>query len=726
MIKKITIKDTASFDNVIGVSFVPTLINFIYGSNGSGKTTISNIIADCSAHPNCNIDWGLATPLQTLVYNRKFIESNFEQLSELKGIFTLGKESKEEIENIKNRTDEITEKEKIIVSAKTILEQETEKLKTLESNFSDKCWAIHKEYEEIFIKAFEGNRSSKERFKAKVISEFASNKQPLETYVELEQKANAILNTAAARASEVKEIITLDLKSLEQNSIFQTRIIGKDDVDIARMILKLNNSDWVRQGISYLKANDDYCPFCQQITTQQFREQLNEYFDETYNQQILALKSASNKYYLDIKILLETLSAYLTLDNQFIDVNSLTNLNSFISSVYQKNLLNLEKKAKEPTIKIELESISEPLNKAKLIIDLAIIKTKEHNKLIANIEIERKTLIAKIWAYVINDLKKDFEIYQKGKEANEKATKALIDKIKLTQNEIKALKINIQNSESKITSVKPTIDAINKTLAGFGFNNFSLTEGTTIGSYKVVRESGHDAKQTLSEGEKTFITFLYFFHLTSGSFETDKITHNKVLVIDDPISSLDSSILFIVSNLVRQLISQCRTGTSNIKQIYILTHNVYFHKEVTFQKRGDSNKGESFWIIKKIGNASVIEQHEENPIQTSYDLLWHEIRHPAKINKITVFNTLRRILEYYFKILGRMKDDELLQKFEGEDKIISNSLLSWINEGSHLINDDVFIATDDETVEKYLKVFKRIFEVENQIEHYNMMMKIIS
>lgn len=154
-------------------------------------------------------------------------------------------------------------------------------------------------------------------------------------------------------------------------------------------------------------------------------------------------------------------------------------------------------------------------------------------------------------------------------------------------------------------------------MAGFGFNNFSLTEGTTIGSYKVVRESGHDAKQTLSEGEKTFITFLYFFHLTSGSFETDKITHNKVLVIDDPISSLDSSILFIVSNLVRQLISQCRTGTSNIKQIYILTHNVYFHKEVTFQKRGDSNKGESFWIIKKIGNASVIEQHEENPIQTS-------------------------------------------------------------------------------------------------------------
>src|SRR5665647_199398 len=98
MIKNITIKDTASFDKVHGINFTPTLVNFIYGSNGSGKTTISNVIHNCSAFPSCKLDWGLATPLQTLVYNRSFIEENFEQLSELKGIFTLGKESKDEIE----------------------------------------------------------------------------------------------------------------------------------------------------------------------------------------------------------------------------------------------------------------------------------------------------------------------------------------------------------------------------------------------------------------------------------------------------------------------------------------------------------------------------------------------------------------------------------------------------------------------------------------------------
>ena len=50
--------------------------------------------------------------------------------------------------------------------------------------------------------------------------------------------------------------------------------------------------------------------------------------------------------------------------------------------------------------------------------------------------------------------------------------------------------------------------------------------------------------------------------------------------------------------------------------------------------------------------------------------------------------------------------------------------MSWINDGSHMINDDIFVSTDSEMVEKYLEIFKRIFIEEGQIEHYNMMMRI--
>lgn len=59
------------------------------------------------------------------------------------------------------------------------------------------------------------------------------------------------------------------------------------------------------------------------------------------------------------------------------------------------------------------------------------------------------------------------------------------------------------------------------------------------------------AETTLSEGEITFITFLYFLQLTKGSIDKDSISEDRILVIDDPVSSLDSNILFIVSSLLK-------------------------------------------------------------------------------------------------------------------------------------------------------------------------------
>ncbi len=91
------------------------------------------------------------------------------------------------------------------------------------------------------------------------------------------------------------------------------------------------------------------------------------------------------------------------------------------------------------------------------------------------------------------------------------------------------------------------------TLLSFGFSSFSLAESEKEGFYKIVRPNGEDAKETLSEGEKTFITFLYFYHLLKGSNTESGITENRIVVFDDPVSSLDSDILFIVSSLIKKL-----------------------------------------------------------------------------------------------------------------------------------------------------------------------------
>ena len=107
-----------------------------------------------------------------------------------------------------------------------------------------------------------------------------------------------------------------------------------------------------------------------------------------------------------------------------------------------------------------------------------------------------------------------------------------------------------------MVSIKPIVNEINTLLKGYGFMNFSLacTEDEKILSYSKRRWS--ISRRNTERGEVTFITFLYYYHLAKGSLEENDISKNKVLVIDDPISSLDSNILFIVSVLVKDLMKE--------------------------------------------------------------------------------------------------------------------------------------------------------------------------
>ena len=146
-----------------------------------------------------------------------------------------------------------------------------------------------------------------------------------------------------------------------------------------------------------------------------------------------------------------------------------------------------------------------------------------------------------------------------------------------------------------------------------GFQGFYLREKAGVqNTYEVIRQYGTVAVK-LSEGERNFIAFLYFYHLVRGSHSSDG-TKEKIVVIDDPVSSMDSSTLFIVSSIVRELVENCHNNTtypdaSNpdryIKQIFILTHNVYFHREITYNQVG-RYECSNFYIIRKTDNVSRI------------------------------------------------------------------------------------------------------------------------
>jgi wobble nucleotide-excising tRNase len=321
------------------------------------------------------------------------------------------------------------------------------------------------------------------------------------------------------------------------------------------------------------------------------------------------------------------------------------------------------------------------------------------------------------------ELKADLDSYKTKRDGLRKAITSMTEQIKSATADRAKKAAAIQELEKQTTSVQPTIDGVNAVLSSFGFRSFLLAKVGKGTSYKLLRPDGSDARATLSEGEKNFVTFLYFYHLLKGSDSETGMTTDRVVVFDDPVSSLDSDILFIVGSLIKGLLEEVRAGTGHIKQVFVLTHNVYFHKDVTFNPRrtNEAMNEETFWVVRKLGLESKLQKHASNPIKTSYELLWAELRNPNRSN-LTIQNTVRRILENYFKVLGGVDPDKICALFEGKEKLICKSLFSWVNAGSHHALDDLYVSVDDTLIDTYLKVFRTIFEKAEHLAHYKMMM----
>lgn len=732
MIESISLANEASYGDTPVVLPKLSKHNFFYGANGTGKTTITRVIADETSFPTCQVSWTGGTKLQALVYNRDFVEKNFNQSSELKGIFTLGEKDDSILQKIKDAKQESDDLDDKIKGLKKVLTGEDGasgkqgELKNLEDQFTDKCWGYKTKYDDDFKDAFEGVRGKKVEFKTKLISESENNKAELLDLDVLRTKAKTIFGTAPEKASI---LTTLDFGALvasEANPILSKKVIGSADVDIAELIQHLGNSDWVKEGQQYLDSANGRCPFCQQGLPEAFAGQLTTYFDETFEKDIDAIKKLASDYDQQAHAISFSIQSIIDSGSAFIDIPKVQASKDLLDAKISTNKQHIASKLKESSKVVSLEPLEAVLQGVSSMVTAANEVIAAHNLTVDNLAEEKKTLKRKVWKYVVNEARAGYAAYVKAKSALDKAVEGLTANIKKNEADRLEKKREIAKLEKSITSIKPTVDAINGILTSFGFSGFSLAMSEKDGYYKIVRDDGGDAKHSLSEGEKTFVTFLYFYHLLKGSDSESGITGNRIVVFDDPVSSLDSEILFIVSSLIKGLLEEVRNDSGHIKQIFVLTHNVYFHKEVTFNsKRPKSGKYkyETFCIVKKPNNRTEIVQHNDNPIKTSYELLWNELRGAVK-SSLTIQNTLRRILENYFTILGNRNKDAIICKFDGKDRLICQSLFSWINDGSHFTNDDLYVSCDEETIEKFLQIFMQVFENEGHISHYNMMMGI--
>lgn len=705
-------------------------INYIFGHNGCGKTTISRAIHAPSAHTGYSVNWRDNRELATLVFNRDFAEASFGD--QMQGIFTLGEASTLAVTKIAELSAEILKLDQDIdrLNRHLVGEDGTGgregELTAAREALIEACWKSQGRHKDAFMNAFTGYRGKKSDFCAKLLSEAESNSSELKTLDALTTEVAAVFQGTSTPEMAINPINFSHFASLEASPILGRSIVGRDDVVVAALIGRLGNSDWVKQGIRYMTDANGECPFCQQPVSIGLFNELNAFFDEQYEADLASIDALAASYEQAVNEVIARFDALISAPNRFVDTVILGERVEALRTAFELNIERVATKRKEPSATVKLESTGELTGAVAALIAAANEETEKYNATIRNIANARSALTAQIWRFVVEERRTDLETYKTTSGVLSRTITGMRSSIEDKRNRRADIKRQLSAIEETTTSVRPTVASINRILSQYGFSNFRLeVAGEREDMYRLARLDGSNAATSLSEGERSFVTFLYFYHQLTGSITSTGTAVEKVVVFDDPVSSLDADVLFVVSALIRKVISDVCQNTGSARQVFVLTHNIYFHKEVSFdrERRDRARPFETFWIVRKRENMSSLTHYDYNPVKTSYELLWDEVRNPERPN-LTIQNTMRRIVENYLTVLGGLRQDEIVELFEGRDSQICASLFSWINDGSHSSHDDLYVAVDDNAVQGYLRVFREVFERTGHGAHYNMMMRI--
>lgn len=754
MIKSINIKNIASYDeNGVQINDLKK-VNFFFGFNGAGKSTIAKFLYNLSLDNtkrdihfnNCSQNGYDEANHQLLIFDENFTEINFNKNPLLKGVFSLNETNdiiddqiKTEEELIKLYKEQKEKKEKLIQDI------ENDKL-VKEKALLDYCWAQRNTFS-TFSKIAIPYSGSKPNHLHK-LKQIVLN--PLINVPSIEKLSESYNLLYERELTEISQIISSklyqEIRIIERNleGLLQEIIIGNEDVDIAELIKSINARSWVEAGVKFLEQTVDTCPFCQQKTIDEgLKKQFEEYFDETYKGKIELLENLLNQYTTKTDAFLVNIS----------NVQSLYNPNNLVSNTY----IQLQELFKN-NIKAITEKI-EKANEKKDLISLCTLKKelstinqsiRDNNTVFSELDQNRNILMGDIWLFMAEKSNRKIEELTAREKKYESIIATANCLIERYNSHTIISKQTIESLRGQTINTKEAIDNINLILKRSGFQSFEIAEKETannISQYYLKRPDSTDENpifKSLSEGEKSFISFLYFYQLCIGSDDIQNNgTKKKIIVIDDPVSSLDSQVLFIVSTLIHQLILRKSNESKaekklfkneTIEQVFILTHNLYFYKEVSFDKRPFCTDHWHF-KISKISNCTKIEGDYNSTITDDYSLMWKNLKNifenlPHDNNQnILISNLMRRIIESYVNFVGFGKDSwaSLLNDDpESTEHYIKCAFISNINDGSHKVSplDSLYYQKiSDSNPQILFNVFKTVFESIGNV-HYNMMMEI--
>lgn len=731
----------------------PTYVNFFFGNNGAGKSTIAKAIKG---------GVGLAyTPGRTatdylpLVYNQEFIDENFHSYRNMRGVFTLNAKNAQVQEKIDEVTAERARIKKLSGSAaerqKTLLENKA----TLHRDFLQECWKRGKGIRDEFPGAMD-KKGKSEPF-AKEIQKRAPADMNLDELRRIYDSAYSATAKSYQRFNTIPDPTAMDI--VDGSEILSKPIVNSADTELAGFLRDIGATEWMRQGHDmYAHAAGGHCPYCGEKLPQDFESTFIASFDNRYQDNLRLLSEFMAHYKNAANTLFVPLQSVPSELYPQIDIKPYNDKLALLRAAIQENIDAIKSKIENPASVVTLTEIRPILDELADVISGMNAMIEANNAIVSAGPGKRTECTDAVFGLLAFMLKDVIAAYRKNDADIQNQLDAVEKEIEGYNASLAEIEKQLKTLRGSTVETDTAKDSINQMLRDSGMRGFSLQPKRGVDNVYEVRRPDDTIADNLSEGEKNFIAFLYFYHLVHGSNSADGDTREKIVVIDDPVSSMDSSSLFIVSTLVRQMIEICRNNADNrnpvakgnfIKQIFILTHNAYFHREVSYSYITKYDYA-SFYLIRKIGTKSTIKLFDDvdpneptqrvniNPVKNSYAALWDEYREVQ--SAVPLMNVIRRILEYYFLqlcgyegsvlrqvILVQGKEKGCYKDADGNDDEekfqLASAMLSYINASSIGMSDGMDFVEDCLNADECRKIFEMIFELMDQKQHYDMMLR---
>ncbi|MEJ8589485.1 AAA family ATPase [Helicobacter pylori] len=726
----INIKKIKSFKAFCGLDMIEMdefkHYNIIFGNNGCGKTSLTRafellipknkhiekyrtISADKSPsiefecedrsykiEPNSDIR---VPPFKVEIYNSDFLHNNAPLNSEfglkklddgtiiLEGS-VLGEETKE-INQLKDCRGKV-ERRKREIKDENSTETLTAKQKSEIEKYKEEIEKIRKKVTsrtiQITLNEIEINNSckvSKDKFKYQE-----------DVLTKLEKDFNE-LDEAMKKFDGLKEMeLPKDYQTIKDKLEFLfsfdiDKEAGQVSEKIKEHISKVGR-EFIEKGIKLQKEMlDNTCPFCTQKIPNEIIQEYTSYFNksvETFNQRSLEM-SGTLKNILDqwnIKEILQSFEKFEPFMKKDFSKNkeSLENALEQIKVLLEKLQKEVDKKEgaknekKFQEIDKELLEIQENIQQCVGETGKILNQKKEQEEKLKEWKTKLKEVRikkAKHDSYDWQKIKKEAEIKLSVLNRGHERLNCLLEKI---DNKLKKL------YEQK----RPDIEAINSYLKALNLTKYSLHEDYRIVLNSDVLENS-EAEMILSDGEKTTLAFAYFLARLKLFYKKENLK-DLVVIIDDPISSLDEQRIYNASDIVAK-INQELAGEALEKdekaQVFVLTHNHTFMARLINMV----GKNARYFQLERHQNQLkiVCKNKVVGYFDTFYLLLFREVYEFAKKEKvqdncneaINYGNKVRILLESFLKI--NFIDSFLTEKHDGvfkEDRI--KSLIKTANE----------------------------------------------